>query len=375
MNDELILPKALASAPGSVSIGLFLPNEYANQYTTAANGLADSTYEVNRRCAMLSDEIGLAFALTVARWKGVPGDSVGFAMYGLDTFTLAGALLECTEKITIISTAHTIVWNPVVAAKLGADLDQIGRGRWGLNIVAGWSETEFASMGLTLMPHDKRYEQATDWLKAVRELWNTGTSSYSCEFFTLNEAECHPRPLQQGGPVVVNAGSSPTGMKFAIENGDFLFAQSANGEQFRQVREDMHSDVGYIGLKRVIIADTDIEAKETAERILDDADVLAIAHRHGRMNGPDGESLSQDEVHKTLASDRKALNRALLGGAIIGSPETVAKEMAEWVISNSVDGICLALFDVENALQLLADRSFEPLGNALADAGKTLQLL
>jgi alkanesulfonate monooxygenase SsuD/methylene tetrahydromethanopterin reductase-like flavin-dependent oxidoreductase (luciferase family) len=373
--DELSLPKALASAPGSVRIGVFLPNEHANQYMTAAPGLTDSTYEANRRVACLADEIGLSFGLTVGRWKGIPGDSVGYAMYGFDTFTLAGALLEATEKITIISTAHTIVWNPVIAAKLGADLDQIGRGRWGLNIVAGWSESEFGSMGLTLMPHEKRYEQAIEWLKAVRELWRTGSSSHSCEYFTLNEAECHPRPLQEGGPVVVNAGSSPTGMKFAIENGDYLFTQSANGEQFRQVREDMHSNVGYIGRSRVIIAKTDLEAREKAEQILREADLLTIATRRGRMDGPNGEPLPVQEVRNILANDKAALSRALLGDAIIGSPETVAKQLADWVLASSVDGICLALFDCDESLELLADRSFEPLGNALADAGKNLLLL
>ncbi|HUY07049.1 MAG TPA: LLM class flavin-dependent oxidoreductase [Acidimicrobiales bacterium] len=373
--DELSLPKALAMTPGGVRIGIFLPNEHANQYMTAAPGLTDSTYEINRQVARLADDIGLSFGLTVGRWKGIPGDNVGYAMYGFDTFTLAAALLESTKKITIISTAHTIVWNPVIAAKLGADLDHIGHGRWGLNIVAGWSESEFGSMGLTLMPHDQRYKQATEWLKAVRELWLTGESSHSCEFFTLNEAECHPRPLQEGGPVVVNAGSSPTGMKFAIENGDYLFTQSANGEQFRHVREEMKSDVGYIGRQRVIIARTDLEAREKAEEILREADLLAIATRRGRMVGPDGREMPVQEVKEILARDRTALSNALLGDAIIGSPESVARQLADRATSTSVDGICLALFDCELSLELLAERCFEPLGNALASAGKTLLLL
>jgi pyrimidine oxygenase len=132
----------MPNVPGTLRIGLFLPNEYANQFVTAAPEMTDSTYASNRRVAVVADEIGLSFALTVARWKGIPGESVGYACHGIDPFTLAAAILEATEKITVISTAHTIVWNPAVIAKMGADLDHIGRGRWGLNLVAGWSASE-----------------------------------------------------------------------------------------------------------------------------------------------------------------------------------------------------------------------------------------
>jgi len=118
--------------------------------------LTDSTYEAIRNVACIADEIGLAFGSPSRRWKGVPGDSIGYAMYGFDTFTLAGALLEATKKITIISTAHSIVWNPVIAAKFGADLDRISDGRWGLNVVAGWSESEFPLDAAYMMSRDQR---------------------------------------------------------------------------------------------------------------------------------------------------------------------------------------------------------------------------
>ncbi len=370
------MPRTMPNVPGTLRIGLFLPNEYANQFVTAAPEMTDSTYASNRRVAVVADEIGLSFALTVARWKGIPGESVGYACHGIDPFTLAAAILEATEKITVISTAHTIVWNPAVIAKMGADLDHIGRGRWGLNLVAGWSASEFGSLGLPLLPHEQRYEQASHWIRAIRELWNEGVSSYSCEFFTLDEAECWPRPLQKGGPLVVNAGQSPTGMKFAIDNCDYLLSAAANAEQFRYVRDELHSTAGYIGNKRLIIGATDLAAAEKADRILAGSDLLAIARgRRARVFDADGNPVPPEVVRQRLADDTTWLREIVIGDAIVGGPETVARDLAEWIASTSIDALCLALCDFDETLELLAEDVFEPLGNALADLGISLLLL
>ena len=53
--------------------------------------------------------------------------------------TWAAAMLASTSRIQILSTVHVPAFNPVVAAKMGASLDHIGNGRWGINIVSGWN--------------------------------------------------------------------------------------------------------------------------------------------------------------------------------------------------------------------------------------------
>jgi len=63
------------------------------------------------------------------------------------------------------------------------------------------------------------------------------------------------------------------------------------------------------------------------------------------------------------------LRERLLADAVIGSPETVARQLASWAIATSCDGICLALYDFEASLELLAEHCLEP-SNALAAAGK-----
>lgn len=53
--------------------------------------------------------------------------------------TWAAGLLAKTRNLTVFATIHTAADHPVVVAKQIATLDQIGAGRAGLNIVAGWN--------------------------------------------------------------------------------------------------------------------------------------------------------------------------------------------------------------------------------------------
>jgi alkanesulfonate monooxygenase SsuD/methylene tetrahydromethanopterin reductase-like flavin-dependent oxidoreductase (luciferase family) len=370
--DELTAPRAMPKIPDGVMLGYFQPNTYAERFTTTAPGLTPCDYTTNRAVAILADEIGLSFALTIGRWKGIPGESVGYAMQGFDTYSLIAALLEATERITMISTTHTGLWNPVIAAKLGADMDQISGGRWGLNIVAGWNESEFRSMDAKLFDHEERYEQARHWLAAVRELWSTGESSYACPFFTLEGAECRPRPLQRGGPPIVNAGASPTGMQFAVDNADYLFGNWRVGDSFAEMRDTLETDVGYICERRIVLGRTDAEANDRADAILRGADLLALARGGARQTRPDGTPVPVEEVYARLRDEPEFRRRYVIADAFVGSPETVARDMATWLTSRPVEGVCMAMFDYERDLELFAQGAMEPLGNLLAAGGKQL---
>lgn len=368
METEHAKPRTMHRVKDGVRLGMFLPNQRNSNFITHADGGGtDATWEDVKRVSLLGEEVGLSFLLPVARWKGLQGDQLDVNPYGLETVTLTASILAITTRITMLTTMHTALFNPVVAAKLGATMDQISNGRWGINIVAGWNAGDFNSMGMRLRDHEDRYAHATHWIAAMRELWEKGVSSYKCEYFELDKAECLPRPVQIGGPIVVNAAYSPTGMKFAIDNGDYLFGTVAKSEQLRAVKDETAGDIGYIALKKVLVRPTRQEALEFAERIAAGADRRAYAQL--RAHGERGLDGALREL-----SDPTLMRDAVLGGAAIGSPTDVAVELAEWAVASDVDGICLTLFDHERALELMQDAGWEQLGNELADRGKTLHL-
>jgi hypothetical protein len=105
----------------------------------------DANWDQNRILAVMADEAGIEFLLPIARWIGYGGDT-DFQNNTLEMITWATGLLASTRRMTIFATAHAAFTHPIVAAKQFATMDQIGGGRFGLNVVwAGTSPNKICS--------------------------------------------------------------------------------------------------------------------------------------------------------------------------------------------------------------------------------------
>src|SRR5260370_35820754 len=128
--------RAMAGAPGAcnrehrgpLGLGLFMPNcRCAYSISTYKPVPDDWTYESNAKIARAAEAAGFDFLFPVAKWKGY-GGKTDFLGTSLETMTWAGALLAITERIKVFSTVHVPIFHPLVAAKMVATLDHIGKG-------------------------------------------------------------------------------------------------------------------------------------------------------------------------------------------------------------------------------------------------------
>ena len=72
----------------------------------------------------------------------------------------------------MFGTVHAPLFNPVLAAKEMVTADQIGRGRFGLNIVIAWNDSEFRMFGVEQRKdHEDRYAYGQDWIDAIKRMW------------------------------------------------------------------------------------------------------------------------------------------------------------------------------------------------------------
>jgi dimethylsulfone monooxygenase len=205
-------------------LGLFSANCSGGMSITKVPERWDASWESNLRLAQMADEAGLDFLLPVARWIGFPGSEMTFMKSVLETTTWAAGLLASTKEIAVITTVHAAAHNPVVVAKQVATLDHIGRGRAGLNIVAGWFKPEYEALGLNLpSEHTVRYAYAQEWFDIVRKLWTADERfDWDGVNFKLKDVHSDPKPLRGSVPIL-NAGGSAEGREFAVRNADFLF--------------------------------------------------------------------------------------------------------------------------------------------------------
>lgn len=206
----------------SFKIGLFAYSHDSAIAMTTAPERWRARWDDIERVARMADEGGLDFMLSLARWKGWPGAGRG-QTWNFENLTTAAALATITKRITLISTLHTPVIHPVLAAKALATIDHASHGRAGLNIVCGWNQRDFDMFGLKVSAHDDRYQQGEEWFQLLKRLLAGPEEEFDYDtpyFPGLVGLINQPASLQQPAPVTISAAYSERGREFAVRNAD-----------------------------------------------------------------------------------------------------------------------------------------------------------
>jgi alkanesulfonate monooxygenase SsuD/methylene tetrahydromethanopterin reductase-like flavin-dependent oxidoreductase (luciferase family) len=214
-------------SPSALKIGLFGANCSSGRAVTQVPERWTGSWEDNLALARMADEAGIEFMLPVGRWKGYGGDT-DYMGTTLETITWATGLLGKTRRLVVFGTVHAPLFHPIIAAKQFVTADQVGEGRFGLNIVVGWNEDEFQMFGVTQREHEQRYEYAQDWIDAVKMAWGPNEDfEFDGKYIKLKKVRAKPKPYGGTRPLIMNAGASPTGRAFAIRNCDAFFTQAS----------------------------------------------------------------------------------------------------------------------------------------------------
>src|ERR1700756_2021389 len=102
--------------------GVFLPIAKGGFIISQATPPVDASYALNRRVSILAEELDLDFVMSMAKWRGYGGPTNHWGE-SLESVVLMAALAEVTKRVKIWCTVHSLLHNPVVAAKMMATLD------------------------------------------------------------------------------------------------------------------------------------------------------------------------------------------------------------------------------------------------------------
>ena len=79
---------------------------------------------------------------------------------------------------------------------------------------------------------------AAEWLALARKLWTEEAEfDWDGEFFQGKGLWSQPKPIQSGGPAIMNAGSSPVGQRFSAENCDMNFVMLRQKDEASDVAQ------------------------------------------------------------------------------------------------------------------------------------------
>lgn len=334
-----------------MKFGVFLPNGRNGYILSKAAPLYMPTFKHNLAITQEAERQGLDFVLSMIKFRGFGGET-HFWDACLDSVNLTAGLAASTTKIGLIATISLLSTNPAVAARMIATLDDISGGRCGLNIVTGWNRAEYEQMGLWPGDHyfERRYEFAGKYLEILRSLWRTGRADHHSEFFQLTDCRCEPMPSRE--IPIVCAGQSAYGVRFTAQNGDHNFVMTGKSN-LRRITENLGEEaarfgrkVGTYALYAVVAAETDREAEQQAQKILDEADTVAIGNMLGSASLDTVTGGTSDRMKEALSLPLEEGNMAFLSfPAVIGSYRSVAQQIDAIEADTGIEGMLLTFPD------------------------------
>jgi len=327
-----------------------------------------------------------------------------------DPATLLPALAVVTERLGLIATASTTFEAPYHIARRFASLDHLSGGRAGWNVVTTSNPDAALNFGMDEhMEHGERYDRAREFVDVVTGLWDSFADdafvrdAASGVFFdpqklhVLNHKGPYlsvrgplnvARPIQ-GWPVIVQAGASDAGRQLAAETAEVIFASHGTLAEGQRFYADVKGRLDKLGRARdhlkilpgafVVVGDSVEEAR--AKRALLDSLVhydsaiaslsIALGHDASKLD-PDAPlpDIPESNASKsgrdraiTLARREKLTVRQLaqrLGGysgfAFVGTAQTIADEMEEWLVTEGSDGFNVMFPYLPSGLDDFVDR-------------------
>jgi len=175
---------------------------------------------------------------------GVAFDPRGVALEPLTTFA---AVATSTTKIRLGSgIVIAPLRPPVLLAKMAATLDALSGGRLDLGLGAGWSEPEFAALGI---PFHERFARLEEAVSVCRALWGPQPASFQGRWSTFEQMYSLPAPTSATSiPIWLGGHPTPiTARRIARAADGWLVSEAASLDDIsRGVRliEDGCNEIG-----------------------------------------------------------------------------------------------------------------------------------
>ncbi len=328
----------------------------------------------------------------------------------LDLVPVITAMGLATSQLGLGATYSTTYYSPFHVARLFASLDHFTKGRAAWNVVTSLNDSEAHNFGVSEhLKHDDRYDVADEFMEAACALWDSWgdgavmadktlerfadatlvrRADYDGRHFSARGPLTTPRP-PQGHPVIIQAGQSERGRRFAARWGELLFVIFPTAEGCKAYRDDLRARASAAGRDPdavrvapavyVVAGETEDEASEKLAfidglaRPVDSLALLSEVFNYDFSQHEPAEPLS-DEVMASMTGLRGFLDRVIqLSGkpnpslndfiqwsgrgtlrefpVFTGTPPQVADQMEAWFASESCDGFVLAATHMPGAYE------------------------
>ncbi|MEZ5907603.1 MAG: LLM class flavin-dependent oxidoreductase [Hyphomicrobiaceae bacterium] len=324
----------------------------------------------------------------------------GIRCVKMDPVATMMTMAMATERLGLGATYSTTYYEPFHVARMFATLDLMTKGRVGWNIVTSLNDTEARNMGRDqVIDHDVRYDRADEFMEVVLGHWDTWADDslivdkttgrfadpdkvkrvdHEGTFFKSRGPFTVPRSAQ-GHPVLIQAGQSGRGKRFAAKWGELIFTNYNNIEigkaSYKELKEACAAngrnpdDMKIAALTHPIVAATKSEAEDKfafIEKLPIEQDSLMLlseALNFDFGSKPLDEPFTDEELagisglqamrdRTLLAAGKKnptvrefvaASGRGRLRAPWVGGPKEVADKFEEWFTTPVCDAFVIGV--------------------------------
>lgn len=321
---------------GKLEFGIW---DQMQTYEVMTAASAADVYDTHIRQAKLMEAAGFGYYWTLEH----QGSYVG-AVTSPSVFL--SALARETESLRL----GTMIWqlpfhNPVRLAEEVAMLDHLSHGRAEFGAGIGVHEHEFIRWGMNFYD---RQEMGDEMMDIIEMAWSGTPVTYRGKFYDFEDALIQPQPYNKQGIPIWAAVHSPRAMEFAARRG-YNMAQNIDTDESMVAKfadwRRMWTAAGHAGpmprqfLMRVVhVAETDTKAREQAEQYIMESNTLGrelvSTSRVGFGVNPRGTGTEDTpdirERGRIFRESSKSFDFWVDNGlALVGSPETVARKIAQ----------------------------------------------
>ena len=154
--------------------------------------------------AVLAEELGYDSLWVYDHFHNVP---VPAHETMVEARTTLAAISQRTSRIHLGQMVGCAPYrNPGLLAKITSNIDVISGGRLDLGIGAGWYEHEYRAYGYGFPPPADRIRMSRKTVEIVKSMWSEPDTAYAGRFFSMDAAQCDPKPVQTPHPPILIGG-------------------------------------------------------------------------------------------------------------------------------------------------------------------------
>lgn len=138
-----------------------------------------------------------------------------------EALTMMSAIALDTTNVRVGNYVFCMAYrNPAVLTKALVSIDHLSGGRLEVGLGAGWHVPEHQAYGIPFRPARQRLDVLEEGTIVIKSLLSNEVTDFHGEYFQMNQARMHPKPLQEHVPIWIGGGGEKRTIRIAARHAD-----------------------------------------------------------------------------------------------------------------------------------------------------------